>query len=109
KGFGKDRKAAARSMDQPQRRVLKFRDDKAIALPGAFSQLLDALRQLQRTAKLDRLKARLDHPLNDRHHTPAAHAVGPRALMPDAQGRVDETNVSHKLTYSVKWIAVKPI
>ncbi len=32
-----------------------------------------------------------------------------RDALPVAQGRVDETNFSHKLSYSVNWIAVKPI
>src|SRR5262249_28303279 len=35
-----------------------------------------------------------------------AHAVSPQALLAVAQGRVDETNFSHRLTYSVKAVAL---
>ena len=61
------------------------------------------------TAKLDGLEARLIHQLDDRHHHPGAHVIGPQALLAVAQGRVDEKNFSHRLTYSVKRIVVKPI
>ena len=88
---------------------LNFGMIRPIALPGIFAQLFDALRHFHRAAELDGLEARLIHLFGDRHHHAGAHVVSPQALLAVAQGRVDKTNFSHRLSYSVKRIVVKPI
>src|SRR6478672_3639506 len=107
KSLGIDCKSTTGAVDQSQRCLLEFRDDQTIALPRIFAQLLDALRQLHGTAKLDGLEARLIHQLDDRHHHPGAHVISPQALLAVAQGRVDETNFSHKFSCSAKAVGIE--
>ena len=92
---GINRKSAARAVDEPQRGFLEFGYDQAIAFPGIFAQLFDALGQFHRAAELDGFEARFVDLFSDRHHHAGAHVVSPEALLAVAQGRVDKTNFSH--------------
>ena len=92
-----DREAAARPMDQPQRRFLELRDDQSVALPRIFAQLFHAFRHFHRTAELNGFEPGVIDLLGDRDHHAGAHVVGPKALLPVAQRGVDKTNFSHSV------------
>src|SRR3546814_3049737 len=46
---------------------------------------------------LDRIEADAVHPLDDRQHHGRRHACRPQALMPVAQGRIDDADFGHAL------------
>src|SRR5688500_15173133 len=86
---------AASSVNDSKRGFLDASVNQPVALPRIFTQFPDALRQLHRTAELDRLKAGVIQVIGDRNNHACAHAISPKALLAIAQCCINKTNFFH--------------